>query len=246
MKKLTRKDINKIIENHQHWLRRDCEGWESMRADLYGANLRGANLYGVNLYGANLRGANLYGANLRRATLRGANLCEAGLGGADLHGVDLCEADLCGANLYGADLRGVNLRGADLYEADLRGANLCGAKNVPYIPMICPEEGSFIGWKKVEDYIVKQDYIIKLEIPAEAKRSSATTRKCRCEFAKVLDIFNMDGTKANIDEITNNIYEPLKYKIGEVVYPDGFDEDRWAECSNGIHFFVNRQEAINY
>lgn len=33
---------------------------------------------------------------------------------------------------------------------------------------------------------------------------------------------------------------------GETVVPDSFDEDRWNECSNGIHFFITKQEAIDY
>ena len=35
------------------------------------------------------------------------------------------------------------------------------------------------------------------------------------------------------------------YKVGEMVYPDSFNEDRWNECSNGIHFFINKQDAIS-
>lgn len=218
--------------------------------DFRGADLRGANLREVNLCGANLREANLDRANLDRVNLYEANLCEANLcganlrkanlRGANLRGANLDRINLCGADLRGADLREANLDRANLYGANLYGADLRGTKNIPYIPMVCPEKGSFIGWKKVKRYI------IKLEIPTEAKRSSATTRKCRCEFAKVLDIFNMGGTKAKITEITNNNYEPLKYKIGEMVYPDKFDENRWNECSNGIHFFIDRQEAIDY
>ena len=69
--------IDKIIENHGHWLREDVDGWENMKADLCGADLCGANLCG---------------ANLRKADLREANLC-----GANLRGADLCGADLCGA-----------------------------------------------------------------------------------------------------------------------------------------------------
>ena len=51
-----------------------------------------ANLYGANLREADLRGAYLCGADLREADLRGANLC-----GADLRGANLCGANLCGA-----------------------------------------------------------------------------------------------------------------------------------------------------
>lgn len=44
--------LNKIVEQHQHWLKKDCEGWEDMRANLCGANLCDANLRGANLCGA--------------------------------------------------------------------------------------------------------------------------------------------------------------------------------------------------
>ena len=204
--------LKEILERHRKWLN-DEDGGE--RADLYGADLREANLYGANLYGADL-----YGANLR---------------GADLYG-----ADLYGANLYGANLRGANLYGANLREANLRGANLRGAKNIPFIPLVCPERGSFTAFKKCGSYI------IELLIPQDAKRCSATTRKCRASYAKVVAITNMDGSQAEVDHVTNHAYEPIEYKIGEYVHPDSFDDDRWNECSHGIHFFINRQEAVEY
>ena len=179
--------------------------------------------------------ADLREANLRGANLRGANLCEANLYGADLYGANLRGANLRGANLYGA-----NLYGADLREANLREANLRGAKNIPFIPLVCPERGSFTAFKKCGSYI------IELLIPQDAKRCSATTRKCRASYAKVVAITNMDGSQAEVDHVTNHAYEPIEYKIGEYVHPDSFDDDRWNECSHGIHFFINRQEAVEY
>lgn len=39
----------------------------------------------------------------------------------------------------------------------------------------------------------------------------------------------------------------MKIKIEIKSYlTDSFDEDRWNECSHGIHFFINKQEAIDY
>ena len=169
-----------------------------------------------------------------------ADLCGADLRGADLYIANLRGADLRGANLYGANLRGADLRGADLYIANLRGADLRGAKNIPFIPLVCPEKGSFTAFKKCGSYI------IELLIPQDAKRCSATTRKCRSSYAKVVAITNMDGSQAEVDHVTNHAYEPIEYKIGENVYPDSFDDDRWNECSHGIHFFINRQEAVEY
>ena len=47
MRSITQEELNKIVEQHQHWLKEDCEGWEDMRANLKGANLKDANLYGA-------------------------------------------------------------------------------------------------------------------------------------------------------------------------------------------------------
>lgn len=193
--------------------------------DLSYANLRYADLRGASLSGAILRGADLRYANLQNANLYQANLCEA-----DLYKADLCSANLCSANLCDTYIHYTNLHGAYLIDA----------KNIPYIPFACPTDGAFIGWKKIDGRLVK------LEIPEDARRSSATTRKCRCDKAKVLEITDIDGNNP-ISEI-ENISKPhhLLYKVGEMVYPDSFDEDRWNECSHGIHFFINKQEAINY
>lgn len=165
-----------------------------------------------------------------RANLQWANLLEA----------DLREADLREADLQWADLRGANLRGANLQWADLREADLRGAKNIPFIPLSCPDTGAFIGWKKA------MGRIVKLQIPEDAKRSSATTTKCRCDKALVLAIENPDGTPSAETSVRSLSYAGATYNVGEMVYPDSFDEDRWNECSHGIHFFINRQEAVEW
>ena len=185
MTELTREKLNKILEEHEHWIDEDCKNWEEMRADL-----RGADLY---------------------------------------------NAYLSGANLLGADLRSANLLGADLRSA----------KNVPYIPMVCPEEGDFIGWKKAEGN--KDKVIVKLRIPSDAKRSSATTRKCRCSKAEVIAIYNLDGTEEGETTTCHSDYDnSFIYEVGKTVEVTNFSEDRWSECAKGIHFFIDRQEAIDY
>ena len=174
------------------------------------------------------------------ADLGGADLGGADLGGADLRGAYLRGADLRGAYLRGADLGGAYLGGAYLRGADLGGADLRGAKEIPFIPIACPSDGAFIGWKKVNGKL------IMLEIPEDARRCSASGTKCRCDKARVLGITNLDGSDP-IESIVNDSYNPnVTYTVGEVVYPDSFDENRWNECSHGIHFFINKQEAINY
>ncbi|EMD4207325.1 pentapeptide repeat-containing protein [Salmonella enterica subsp. enterica serovar Orion] len=115
-------DLSKILEEHKVWITSMRES--GSRANLCGADLRGADLCGADLRDADLRGADLCGADLRGADLCGADLRDADLCGADLRGADLCGADLRDADLRGADLRGADLRDADLRDADLRGADL--------------------------------------------------------------------------------------------------------------------------
>ena len=196
---MTQEELDKIVEQHQHWLKEDCEGWEDMKANLRGANLRGANL---------------------------------------------SEADLRRADLSGADLRR-----ADLSDADLSGADLSGAKNLDtvkysvqtaFFAIGCPEKGAFTAFKKCGRYIVE------LEVCPDAKRSSATSRKCRVSKAKVVEITNLDGTPTYVTTVASDFDKNFVYTVGETVEEPEFEEDRWIECAPGIHCFITRQEAVNY
>jgi len=219
-------------------------------AKLNRANLSHADLNLINLNEAKLRDTDLSRTNLRCAYLRGASLINSDLRGANLKGSYLMDADFEGACLSGANLNGVRLNKANLSNADLRGANLKGsdlreAKNVPYIPLACPSEGSFIGWKKIRSN-ANDEYLVKLRIPEDARRSSATSSKCRCDKAEVLAIECLLTGEKDVKIVVNHTYHECTYKVGEMVYPDSFDEDRWNECSHGIHFFINKQDAIDY
>ena len=214
---ITKKQLDNILKKHTLWAKNESGG---ERADPSGADLSRAYLSRANLRRANLYGADLYEANLREANLRGATL----------RGADLRRADLNGADLNGADLSGADLYGADLY----------GAKNLN-LPMACPEEGSFIGFKQC-----RNGFIVKLEILSDSLRCSATGRKCRCSKAKVISITNLDGTNANTNAVISKRDPNFIYKVGETVEVKNFDTNRWNECSTGIHFFITRQEAVDY
>ena len=144
------------------------------------------------------------------------------------------------ADLSGADLRWADLSGANLRWADLNGAKIEDIILNKFYPIACPEYGAFIGWKKAGKKIVK------LEITEDAKRCSAFSRKCRCSKAKVLAIENIDGTETDLTEIASDYNRKFIYKVGETVEVKDFDTDRRNECSTGIHFFITRQEAVDY
>ena len=152
---------------------------------------------------------------------------------------NLSGANLSGADLSGADLWGANLSGANLWKLDL--ARMC----------ICPQEGSFVAWKKAnyrdaEGWI--KGCVVKLEIPADAKRSNGTGRKCRASKARVTAIETMDGKQLDGGiRVFSSYDEDFAYMNGVTVEPtEPFDENRWEECASGIHFFITREEAVAY
>lgn len=270
---MTKEELKKVLELHHKWL---CDEEGGVRAVLYDLDLSGADLRGIDLYGADLLRANLHGADLRKAYLGGCNLHQADLSCADLQGAifhrtdlsdaNLQESNLDGADLFGADLllanmqeasmvkadlfeanlKRANLQGANLKDANIRGVNLWavdfrGAKNIPYIPLACPEKGEFVAFSRCGEYIVE------LLIPAHAKRFSATTRKCRADYAKVLSITKLSGEPTELDSVTDTENgSHVIYTVGEFVFPNYFKDDRWDMDFNGIYFFLNRQEAVGY
>ena len=263
-------ELNRILELHEKWIKGEDGG---VKADLEHANLSGADLSDADLIDADLSSANLIGADLEHANLSGADLSDADLGIADLRGADLSDADLgiadlrganlrgadlrgadlSDADLSGADLRGANLRGADLRGANLRGANLSGADlrgacldnvkcndTTAFYHLQCPEKGSYVGYKKCLD-----NRIVELLITEDAKRSSATSRKCRASKAKVLSITNIQATE-NYEVAVSHFDLGFIYRVGDIVEVDDFDNDRWDACSTGIHHFLTREEAVKY
>jgi len=224
----------------------DLIGADLSEADLRGATLRGANLRETDLSMANLSETDLSMANLSETDLRGVNLR-----GADLRLVNLRGADLIMANLSEANLRWVNFRGADLRLANLRGANLSetdlseaslietdlSETDLPPLfeaKMRITPDGVFDAWKSC-----RKGVIVKLRIPARARRSNATGRKCRAEYVKVLSVI---GAKEGISKHDQSVI----YRKGETVTCDDWCEDRWEECAGGIHFFLTREEAESW
>ena len=226
---MNKEKLKEILDKHKKWLIHKDSG---VCADLREADLSGANLSGADLRRADLSGADLSGANLRGADLHGADLSEANLRGADLRGANLHGADLNEASLSGADLRGANLRRADLCEVRINEYTV-------FYALQCPEKGAYMAFKKAGDYIVE------MEIPEDALRSSATTRKCRASKAKVISITSVDGEKS-VESIASDYDSKFIYKTGETVEVPDFDTDRWNECAAGIHHFITRAEAEQY
>lgn len=224
-----------------------------------GVSLANANLRRAIFEGAGLCRANFAGADLNSAFFVGAKLIDANFSNASLHDVNFTDAELRRANFSGAGLErasfkearlrravfiGSSLIDADFDGADLEGvvfnyARLDGVENLNPSPfMVCPEEGAFIGWKKLSG-----GYVAKLEIPARAKRTGTlTSRKCRASLVKTLAIYDRKGNEVK-GRVMSKLFPSAYYQKGRLTKADGYDSDFSVECTHGIHFFITRQEA---
>jgi len=244
------KSLKKTLKLHKMWLDDNPNGKcanlidaDLSHADLSHAILTNADLSYADLSHAILTNADLRGTNLRGTNLTGADLSYANLTSANLRGANLTGAILTNTNLRNADLHSTNLRYADLSYANLTNANLRCANltNIKTnyqtigIKLACSETGAFEAWKKCNNNV-----LVKLLIPEDAKRSSATTSNCRASHVKVLEVI---GAKKGITTYSDIVTE---YVEGQIVKANSWDENRWNECSNGIHFFVNRCDAESW
>lgn len=246
------------------------------RINLRGADLTNITLENVDLTYADFTGSDLSLATISHATCTNALFTDATLVASIIshsffNSTCFKEALLINSQFEYTSLRFVNFTTVQLggalfrfcncdhsifdnvdlcttrfFMTDLSKVDFSKAEQEPYIPLACPSSGAFIGWKTIRDHKLQHSYLIQLLIPEDAKRCSAASNKCRCDKAKVLSIENLQ-THELINSVTNkNQPFVLTYKVGEMVYPNEFDDNRWNECSHGIHFFINKQEAINY
>lgn len=122
-------------------------------------------------------------------------------------------------------------------------------KNFTYTPEYkhYPSDCDFIGWKVIKDGESRL-YLVKLLIPKDAKVSSWIGDKCRADRAYVLNIYNQEGKEVQevVAKCAINDKILTNYTVGEYSYPDDFDDNFRNVCSNGIHFFLDKQEAMDY
>jgi uncharacterized protein YjbI with pentapeptide repeats len=230
--------LKEAIKSRINLIYSDLSNSDLSNSNLSCSDLRGSNLSCSDLRGSNLSGSDLSGSDLSNSDLSNSNLSCSDLRGSNLSCSDLRGSNLSGSNLSCSDLRGSDLRGSDLSGSDLSNSNF--SESTPFLLSQCPSEGSFIAWKKANGLI------IKLKVTENSKRSSATTLKCRCSEAEVLEIQNIDGSICDIKSISSNYISSFIYEVGKIVSVPDFDEDRFNECSAGIHFFISREMAVKY
>ena len=92
--------------------------------------------------------------------------------------------------------------------------------------------------------------VATLVIPKGVARYGDRHGKCRCQYAIVREINLIPGYDyyEPVDDqcIYTSIWDRrVKYEVGKTITPDAFDLMP-GECSNGIHYFYDINDAMNY
>ena len=222
--KLKRKDAGKKTAFRECLFEdMDLTGYDLSNLDFTLSSFREVILDQVDFSGASLENTLLDGCSMRGANYQNANLRTASMRECDMTG-----CNICGANLFCAVLEHARLDG------------VISDENTQWFRLHCPESGPFVAYKKCLN-----DRIVQLLVPADAKRTSATGKTCRCSRAKVLAIKNFDET-ISYEEAWSTVDDNFVYRKGQWVEVKDFNEDRWMDSTTGIHFWMNRDEAIAY
>ena len=213
------------------------------KKDFTNLILENMNLENYDLSDMNFSHSNFINVNLSNTNFYASELVNVLLDDCNLQRTNLKNTNLERASLRRANLTYADIRGAKLYAAVLENAildNIIFDDKTENFRIHCPEQGAFIAYKKGLNNL-----IIKLLVPSDAKRVSSTMNCCRCDKAKVLEIKNFEGSKF-FDEAWSTVAENFCYKLGEWVYAENFNEDRWYDSTGGIHFWMTEEEAKAY
>lgn len=203
------------------------------------------DISGMDMTGLDLSRSTFEGCNLRGTDFSGSEMDHIGFYDNDLRDMKLCGCNARGCSFRYQDMSGIDLSGANIYASVLEDAinpdKVIIDDETRWYRMTCPEEGPFIAWKCCTDLRV-----VMLLVPADAKRCMATMETGRVSKAKVLSIKSIDETE-NYTWAQSTVDQDFYYEVGKWVEPaNGFQEDRWKDSSPGVHFFMDRQQCVDY
>ena len=236
MKKMTKKELKSLLDDF-----RNKEGEEYL--DLTYISMRTKKLEGMDFSRVDFSNSDFKNVNFRSCKFDNAKLQHTKFENCDLSGSSFAYADLFAADLRACDLSGSNFDGADFFAALLWEAkldNLLVTDRTKFFRNYCPEEGYMFGYKKCFN-----ERMVQLLIPKDAKRCSSTTNACRCDKARVVAITDVNR-KESYKEAMSFVDPNFIYRLGEMVYADSYNEDRWHDSSHGIHFWMTFEEALGY
>lgn len=210
---------------------------------------------------ADLANAVIKSQNLRWADFSNADCSTASFVSCDLRNADFSEANLVGAKFIGCKLTEHIYKGGAYFEIlaqnNLRARTVTEVSDGHYTvtdihaPLHSAE--SITGYKILHAIDSTDNYrqvrtIAKLTIPMEAHCAIYKGDKCRASKAYVEEIYDPFKKRYYAFGISCvwNRFTSFSYEVGEYAIADNFDENLYAVCTNGIHFFLTEEEAIDY
>ena len=236
MKKMTKKELKSLLDDF-----RNKEGEAYL--DLTYISMRTKKLEGMDFSRVDFSNSDFKDVNFRSCKFDNAKLQHTKFENCDLSGSSFAYANLFSADLRTCDLSGSNFDGADFFAALLWEAkldNLLVTDRTKFFRNYCPEAGYIFGYKKCFN-----ERMVQLLIPKDAKRCSSTTNACRCDKARVVAITDVNK-KESYKEAMSFVDPNFIYRLGEMVYADSYNDDRWHDSSHGIHFWMTFEEALGY
>ena len=191
-------------------------------------DFRNADFSKLDFRNASFDSASFYSASFDSASFDSASFDSASFYSASFDFASFVSARFDSASFYSA-----RFYSASFDKAQVR-ALLRQYKNITSLAQRPPRRGAFTAWKKCNSGV-----LVKLHIPADAKRSSATGKKCRASHAVVIQV---KGAEYGVSQHDNK----TEYRIGQTVHCDKWENSRWIECGGGIHFFMSYREASAY
>ena len=220
-----RSDTDQLDLSETIFLGLDLSNWDMSNLNLRRATFDNCNLHATDFHNSMMDHVAFYDCDIKEMKLNNCLVRGASFRGNDMEGIDLS-----GANIYAAVLEDATNQDKVIIDDDTR-----------WYKMRCPEEGPFIAWKCCTELRV-----VQLLVPADAKRCQATMETGRVSKAKVLSIKSIDETQ-KWDWAQSTVDPDFYYEVGKWIEPaNGFQEDRWKDSSPGIHFFMERQQCVDY
>lgn len=217
---------------------------DSVRLDMSRLWICDADLSGKNLSNIDFSCTRFERTDLRNAFMDNVDVSRCFFVDCKMSGVRLTNSNASDASFRGLDLTGADFSGTDFYYAALEFSCLDDVitdENTKWFGDAVPKKGAFICWKVGAD-----NRVIQLLVPAEAKRTCATSEAGRAEFAKVLSVTNADRT-VDYTWASAMVDHDFIYEVGKIVRPDnGFSEYGWMDDSPGLHFFMDRGMAVAF
>ena len=231
------------------FIRADLEFASISYSSFSSSNLNGANLCGMSsimtdwayclfhdaiLTGSHFRKCNLISVNLSCAKLSEAEFDESAMDNAVFSNSDITKATFDKSSISTALFDNVTGELIDFRKGKVLREDIIGYKKCRFI------HSTYDIYDRFGPGLLA---IVTLLIPKGATVFSINGNKCRTNRAKVIAINDIMGAPL---PRAQSCYKYMSYYVGDEFNMYDFDCAYNVECGRGIHFFMNKQDAIDY